>query len=402
MKNQEIERLRACAVLLVVMQHSGKFKDAVLHEMLRQGGPGVDLFFVISGYVVTASFLKLLPSFAETSTWIERIDRSRTALYAFFMRRLHRIGPMMLLWALIPLMLAKYYNTSNAFGSFTGVLKEVFAILTLQYNYAFAYGNGGQLSYYWSLAVEEHFYLLLPFLLIIFDKPTKRFGIVLFGIALVVFFTRPYLTFDGPGEWGFAYRGFVSHRKFDALFAGVLLYLVRQRGWLASFGKMNRITAWMITLFCLISIMAIQGILPDKQFWNGGQVVLWALAAILVMVASFERNWVLGLPGLSQLLEWVGARSYGIYLIHVTLSRTLDELYHHTGYNGPPIFREWYDHPKRWFLMVLVLTFALAELCYRLVEKPLIARGMRLTKPAAVTHTDAPATETTPQVAPSI
>lgn len=380
-KLKEIERLRGIAVLMVLWQHMRWVRD-LAPGYLRQGGSGVDLFFVISGFVVTRSLLRMLPVDRPGQSALERLDAARPALQAFFLRRLHRIGPMALLWALVPLLLGTFWARTNAFGNTTTLAHEVLAIVTLQYNYALAYGNGGKLAYYWSLAVEEHFYLLLPFILVFCSSAGRRMAALLAGIALVVFFLRPYLTFDGPSEWAWAYRGFVSHRKFDFLFAGALLSLMVEQGWLTSWGAMSRAVAAPLTVLLAFVLMVSEAVLPGAEFWNGGQVVLWAVSAVLVLLASFDRGLVFALPGLSHALEWVGSRSYGLYLIHYPMNWVLEDLSGRA--DAPGWLKQAFAAPWVHTAMLMAVSFTVAELCYRYLEQPLIRRGHRVTAPLLV------------------
>jgi peptidoglycan/LPS O-acetylase OafA/YrhL len=375
MKNLEIERLRAWAILLVLVQHMPVLK-AVLPAAFRAGGTGVDLFFVISGYVVSRSLLGTLTPLPERMPLLERIDRARPALAAFLSRRIHRILPMALLWAVIPLVLSFALNTSGVFGDAREVAGEVFAILSLQYNYAMTAGNGLHLAWYWSLAVEEHFYLLLPLFMVVFATASRRIVAAAAGIAIVAFLLRPFSIYGGPPELAWTWN-FVSHRNFDYLFAGVLLHLLREQGYLEIFRAMPRGWALALTQGALLGIWLDQGLMPPTHFFGAGQLSLEAFAAVAVLEATFERNVVLPIPGLTRALEWLGSRSYGVYLIHQNVLHLGTELLARRG--TPPIFAQVWQNTGANVLIVTGVTFGLAELCFRLLERPLIARGHRIT-----------------------
>jgi hypothetical protein len=85
LKNGEIERLRAFAILLVLLQHLPKLQGAI-HPFLRSGAAGVQLFFVISGYVVARSLLRTLPAFPPAASLLDRMKQARPALAAFMVR----------------------------------------------------------------------------------------------------------------------------------------------------------------------------------------------------------------------------------------------------------------------------------------------------------------------------
>lgn len=85
-KNEEIERLRGIAILLVLISHFALIRFS-LPKIFRETWIGVDLFFVISGFVVTNSFIKSIPSLANL-TILNRLKRSFSALKAFYIKRM--------------------------------------------------------------------------------------------------------------------------------------------------------------------------------------------------------------------------------------------------------------------------------------------------------------------------
>ena len=181
MKLQEIERLRAVAVLITVFSHLHRIPK---HPYFGSGIGGVYLFFVISGFVISTSFLKILPAFDPKSSFYDRLLSSKQTLKIFFIKRFYRIMPLAIAWCLIPLFVTLLSKTPEAL--FMPLLKEVLAILTFQYNYAMIYGNWRFLTHYWSLSVEEQFYMIFPFLMVAFVSLQRRFLVVLGGIALIV------------------------------------------------------------------------------------------------------------------------------------------------------------------------------------------------------------------------
>jgi peptidoglycan/LPS O-acetylase OafA/YrhL len=396
MRNLEIERLRAAAISLVLLQHLPRLREA-LPPMLREGTAGVQLFFVISGYVVAGSLLKTLPSGGLALPLLERFRVARPALAAFMIRRVHRIAPMALLWALIPMALEALRGGAEAGAHLKEMLAEFFAIVTLQYNYAAAYGLGRHLGYYWSLAVEEHFYLLLPLMMVACASAERRILAMLAGIALVVCVLRPFIPFDGPADWAWAWN-FASHRNFDFLFAGVLIYLLREQGFLKAVGTLSRPWALLIAQSSLVAIWLTQGVLPQDYFVRMGQLALLGLAVIVVLLAGFEQEWVLPIPGLRRAFEWLGARSYGLYLIHPNVFHIDGVLASHPTWPSS-LKRIWFS-PWGQTITVLLIGCAVAEVCYRLIEKPLIARGHRIATRWLSAPTPAPTSASTPASTP--
>jgi peptidoglycan/LPS O-acetylase OafA/YrhL len=93
-KLREIQRLRGVAILMVLMHHA-PFKEAILPSWLRETWSGVDLFFVISGFVVTRTLLPELPD-TPGQPFVASLGARRGVLQAFYARRLYRLLPMVL------------------------------------------------------------------------------------------------------------------------------------------------------------------------------------------------------------------------------------------------------------------------------------------------------------------
>jgi len=173
----DIEVLRAVAVLGVILQHmhGNLFPKAALDASLSvffRGGVGVDLFFAISGFVIARSFLpKALHSSPEV--------RYRTIACRFWINRFFRLAPSAWLWLLIILVLCLTYNESGVFGTFetnaywtlSGVL-NFSNILFAQY---FAVQEPGVSFVYWSLSLEEQFYLVFPLVVWLFKRRVSWF-----------------------------------------------------------------------------------------------------------------------------------------------------------------------------------------------------------------------------------
>jgi peptidoglycan/LPS O-acetylase OafA/YrhL len=161
----EIERLRAIAVIWVILHHSVAFSPYV-NQLFKQGWTGVDLFFVISGFVVAKSFDSKLPTQDSSSNLMDKLKFYGPHLKTFWGRRIMRIVPLALGWILISSALWQWVPDWQAFAPYEkGYSREIISFLTLQINFINLH-QASKFFHYWSLAVEEHFYLLLPFLFV--------------------------------------------------------------------------------------------------------------------------------------------------------------------------------------------------------------------------------------------
>lgn len=387
MKNLEIERLRAIAVLLVVCHHY-----PVKLPFIQQGWAGVTLFFVISGYVITLSLQRMLatieiPSNAQEQGTLARLasrfGAARSALAAFFVKRAYRILPLAIVWALVPLAFAAWFNQSGRMGPVDGMIKEVISIFTLQYNYAAMHGITLQLGHYWSLVVEEHFYLMLPLLMVALPTRHGRLAGVLAGIALVALVLRPFLQFDGPQSHLWAYRHWATHRNLDALLAGSAIALIRSAGWGEAFKRLPRWMGWGVIALCLAQIAVFPGIMPKEYMDGYGAVPLWGAAAVLVFLASLEQERILpgrvfGFPVIGRLLEYIGARSYGIYLINSFAIALMAEIRLRLEQSGATGWLAALYSGTGNVLFFGCLVWFLTVASYELIERPCIRRGRRV------------------------
>ena len=355
--NRELERLRGLAIILVVLAH------APLAGMMPEwygGKSGVDLFFVVSGFVVFLSLSRKLAA-------------GRAGVRDFYIRRVCRIVPLAIVGALLALVGATFFNQQGNWSPVSVVGMEIFQIFTLTYNYFAAHGSGHDLVHYWSLNVEEHFYLLLPLFLFAVQQFRFRVGLLLAWIALSSFVIRPFAGTTWWSVWDFDPTKLItygSHCRFDGLALGVLLGLCFTGGYwpVASDEPVERFISRALG-WAAVSVLAAIG--PAYYNLSGVPVVTGA-AGILVFLATFERGYVLPLWKISRLLEHVGARSYTLYILHPV-----------TWF----FFANWLRIPVRGLQALspavqissiaayLGCTFLVVELSYRLLERPCIAWG---------------------------
>ncbi len=338
---------------------------------------GVDLFFVISGLVVTRSLLRLLPDLTGVDGLDTAFDRSRAALKVFYTRRFFRIVPLALL------ALAFYrgliaLGVQDSKGTVDGYWHEVFAIFTGVYNYTHPYGGYFQLFPFWSLSVEEHFYLLLPLGFLLARTRARRAGLALCGIALVAVVGRNLFDGKPAADLNYdSYRLFSSHLRFDALLAGVAIAMLFD-GAPSRPLMPPRFVKWVVVPACLALVWAVPSHLPANVYFHEGLTATWFFCAILVTYASFDRGYIFDVPVLGRALEYLGARSYGIYLLHIPASRINEALErYHPAYAQFRVAHPW----CHWSLFVLAVV-AVSDVSFRALEMPMQELGRRLADPS--------------------
>lgn len=373
LRNAEIDRLRAVAVLMVLVTHvsdylavAGVAESAVMLRM-KSMALGVDLFFVISGFVVSRVIL------AE----IDRLPHGNTQgwgslLAAFYTRRAHRILPMA--WLVLVVFSAALLPVWGDSAAWRYALATAGAAVTLWVNY-FLYWfppehySTSPFGPYWSLAIEEQFYLVYPLFLLAVRSTRARLLWLAGALLLIAAVLRP-LYLDAAIAAGHSRAAFATHFRADGILAGCLLGVLAHGGTLAQIPSRDpplRLVAW-TTVLALLAVMVEARVRLPAVLWLP---VVVMLSGTLVALASRQSGWILPGTGLfGRTLDWAGLRSYGIYLINWPLLWLLDGLWPGAraleGTGLAACLAGW-----------LGLTAMLSELCFRWIERPLIARGAR-------------------------
>ena len=362
-KNPEIEALRAAAILLVLVDHLPTlffWNPGILSDILRwvPMWTGVDLFFCISGYVITRSIANRIGN--ATSA------RDATSLVLqFWIRRFWRLFPSASLWLAVVTVCSVSFNSTGVFGTLRGNMSDAIAVLFEVSNIHFftCYENTslecGKNNVYWSLSVEGQFYLIFPIMLSV--VPRRLWAVpFLFAAVAQLFIPRPVWSLF----WAI---------RTDAIAFGVLLgiasltnaYCVMAPTFLA-----RRASAWLWFVVCLTLLAA----LPSSELvavpCATGLAVL--VSSTLVWSASFGCGYALPAGRLRSGLTWIGARSYAIYLIHWPVFLFIREAWARVA--GPNI-NIGGSYTLRFAITALPLVFLLADLNYRFVERPLRRKG---------------------------
>lgn len=360
-RNRDIECLRALAVIGVAFHH-------MQGNLIHPGSPligrllqhadfwfGVDLFFAISGFVIARS---LLPQMAAS---VGNLREQMSVIGAFWIRRFWRLLPSAWLWLGLIMLLAATFNRSGAFGSvhanLMATLAGLFDVANFRFAEAFFRYEYGASFVYWSLSLEEQFYLLLPLLVACLRRRIALLMIALFVIQLCVFRTPLLMSI-----------------RTDALALGVLLAIAATGKTYTALNPrfLQRLGWWRTLLPCLL--LAALAILSsaDHGTWRFRISALAVLSAVLVWLASYDRDYLLPEGWCKRLLVWVGARSYAIYLIHIPVYFLLREMCFRLG-----IASDSANVMLSWLLggLAIAMIALLAELNYRYLEQPLRRRG---------------------------
>lgn len=345
--------LRALAVLLVVVYHvhGGWFPGGFL---------GVDVFFVISGYLIT----DLLQA--------EWARAQRLALREFWARRARRLVPALVVMVTVTVTAAALVDHRLL----TGIRGDVLAAATFTSNWwqivthASYFADQGQqplLRHLWSLGVEEQFYLVWPVLLAVLFRvvrsPRARVAVVLVvaGASLVAM----AVLFQSGVDNSWLYLGTDTHAF--GLLAGAALALALPTRRLVR-GVLPGIRPDVVAVAGLVALAVVAVTLHSDQalLYRGGFAVA-TLAAVAMIVGVAHGSGRVGRVFEWAPLRWLGVRSYGIYLWHWPLLVILESRVVAESFAGR--------------LVLLVVVAALAVVCaalsYRWVEDPIRRHGFR-------------------------
>jgi len=356
-----LDGLRAIAVALVVVYH------LFPGWWLGSGFIGVDVFFVISGFLITSLLLR------------ERARAGRIDLIDFWRRRARRLLP-----ALVLLVTVTATWTLIVGGDVLVRLgRQVLGALTFSYNWLSVAGGSDYFSAdapellrnLWSLAVEEQFYwvwpLLLPLLLLIPWRPARAIVAVAAAAASTAWMADVVAT---GGDVTRAYFGTDTH-AFGlllgvALAVGAERVLDRPPRWLT--GSAARVASSAAGAVAVV-VLVLLALLPQQEnvaTFPGTLVAASAVTVVAVAGSVSPRSW-LG-PALDILpLRWLGERSYGIYLWHWPLLVLIGAMAGVVA--GADSIPSWVG------VLTLVATVVIAELSYRFVEQPVRRHGFRAT-----------------------
>ncbi len=373
----EIDRLRGCAILATMLAHLYNFVPPIVAAKLGSPG-GVDLFLVVSGFLITRSLLAGLPAFPAGLDLAGRLEQALPALKAFFVRRFCRLMPIGALGLALPILLAiacKGLSLSYA-------LKAAASVITGVQNYLLGTGVPHEAySVFWSLAVEVHFYLLLPIVFLVFPTKSKRLYASMAIVLGTWFLIRPLDVVPATQTLSYWYLNCTTHRKLDGPFLGVLLALVNYARPMAE-GVLRPTLA---IRFIAVPFLIFVGLFMHRLAMGvpGGGLFAHHSAGITVLVsfgillqwASLGRGLVGNWPLIGPALEWIGVRCYSLYLLHLPVFIFTSDVIHRLGL--PKWVR---TTPLGWTISSVAgisLAIGFAAMTYRWIEVPYIARGKR-------------------------
>jgi peptidoglycan/LPS O-acetylase OafA/YrhL len=307
----ELDGLRFIAFMMVYLFHRG-VPEGVLTRLVGfrlfvvfrdNGGYGVQLFFILSGYLITALLLR------------EEARYGRIALRAFWVRRILRIWPLYYLVVLIGFFLLPAIDGHWGTRGYSETLRiHLLPFVCFLGNWSMALVSPiayDWLSVLWSVCVEEQFYIIVPLLLAFCPSRRRPPLVVLLIIGSIAV------------RWICAYRNesqlmivFNTFAQFDTLLSGVLLALLL--GWKGDRPILTKWLRWLQwPLYVVIGWVFSQPHLgqgtPFHRTWDF--VWVWLCGLGVVIVAVWGQGWLRAALSYSR-IAWLGKISYGLYMYH--------------------------------------------------------------------------------------
>ena len=342
-RRTDIEGLRAIAVLAVLLFHAGV-------PGIGGGYVGVDVFFVVSGFLITSLLVA------------EKTDTGKVSLGAFYARRARRILPVSALVAVATLCASWVWLEPLRLRSLS---RDVLAVALFSSNFVFAHRGAdylqsalppSPLQHYWSLAVEEQFYVVWPALVMLvcigigtrtMRNVRLRVGITA-GVAAVASFIGCMALMNSSQPWAF----FSPHTRAFELAIGALVAVIP----IGSAVKSLRIDAFFA--WCgLAGIIATIVLFSETTTFPGPWALAPVMATAFLLRGGNATSWAPEVLLRLSPLQWLGSRSYSAYLWHwpvlIIAAAALDKKL--SVFEG---------------LVCLMMSLGLSEFSYRFVENP--------------------------------
>jgi len=333
-KIPQLDAVRGLAVLLVLVHNTDQYPSHPLHLISDNGWMGVDLFFVLSGFLITGILLDT--------------KQSEGYFKNFYARRCLRIWPLYYFVLLFMFVIVPFVRPSEAHAVFEARSSPWWAFPVFLQNFLVPIPAmaTGPLGVTWSLAVEEQFYLVWPLVVRFCTEAQLR------KVAIAVICLSPVLRFYLSSHQVNIYSN--TFCRLDGLMAGALLAIVIRS---ASFSPAEFLTrAWIIFLVTVPLALTVETAFHAR--WIVFSLTALASVSFVYLALFSPQRWLQSVLTI-RFMVYTGTISYGIYLLEkipLDAART-------------------FHLDKHRFLVLSIMTvgtFALAAMSWNLLEKPIL------------------------------
>ena len=319
----DINGLRAIAVLAVVIFHFNP-------QWLPGGFAGVDVFFVISGFLMT-------------SIIFNGVEKKTFNLFKFYNARANRIIPVLAAMSAVLLVFGWFYLIPSDYRDLGRQVEKSSLFIS---NLLFAKGGGyfdtaehtKWLLHTWSLSVEWQFYIIFPILVVILKKylSFKNLQRVVIILFLASFIYCVYATYKDSKTAYFL----LTSRAWEMLLGGL--------AFLYPWSLQNKIKQITVQSLGIVLIVASYLLISKDTLWPGYMALIPVFGAYLIIVSNFQNNFVIN----NSAFNYIGKWSYSIYVWH-----------------WPLVVFGFYFAFENWWIYGIPLSILLGLLSYKLIEK---------------------------------
>lgn len=350
-----IDGLRAISIIMVLLAHAGPTMPQILRghflfNFLANAGLGVRIFFVLSGYLITKILI-----IEEAKTGIINIRH-------FFLRRMLRIFPIFYLYILVVVLLKLYY-IPNIIDKVSDVVPALFYVWNYKFLWVNISGNANWfLGHFWSLSMEEQFYLFWPFTFAFFysNDSRSRFFRVLIAVIVLMPVLRVASYFLMPENRG--QIAWMLHTGGDSILIGCLGALIEKTERFKSVFIDYLNNKWLI-VFTLLFLFILS---PSLSLAYGGAYQLpfgISLDNIFILILLF---WIMYIPTIftkflnHKVMVNIGTLSYSLYVWQQIFLTN--------------IYKYWFNL----FPQNLIIVFLIGYFSYYVIEKPILRLKRKL------------------------
>lgn len=363
-RNLEIDRLRAIVMIMVMLAHFTRiYFPSSIKQDIQFLTTLMDLLMVISGYVISTVLVE----------WVDQFKGSASALVsvikAFYIRRIWRIYPVAC-FVMLSVIAVSYFSMRGSGLAGSGSNAEaIYYYLTFRFNYYFISNHLSlALAPYWTLALEEQFYLIFPLFLLLTRSNRSRMLILVCVLALIIFVIRP-LTLQSYPLLGL----FFTQTRFDGFIYGYFIYCISNQSWFRtlsipeSFHPLLRTMSLLLIIYLLCALT----VMPLSMSM---MITLGAFLSFLIVLAAARECEIIIFPPLIQKgLDVMAPRAYSAYLTHMPAFLLMDAYFKNSSWSNGV----WsYSRP----LVALTFTAICIECVYQWIEKPSLQKGRRISR----------------------
>lgn len=292
----DIDALRGLSVTLVVLYH---FRLDIFENRLFSGGfIGVDIFFVITGYLISKIFYQ------------EYIATKQINILSFYERRIRRLIPILLVVIFILSILSfKFYPPFSADNLIKSFTSSIFFYSNFFFHFFSGTGYWAQDKIYsplihtWSLSVEEQFYIIFPFIfLFLFKYLRQKIILVLAFLVLLILIITDFLV-----RKHFSFVFFMMPFRSWEILCGIITFLIEKD----YYKKIKKYKKYIFYIGIILLTFSIFYIFKNNNFHPSKETLVPVISSMLIILSNYEKNFLN-----NKIFVYLGKISYSLYLWH--------------------------------------------------------------------------------------